>query len=922
MCPAFAQKAGSGMAASTAVSDQFAESGVNANEANSAGSSADNTSSTGSSADEADSADSAGSPGSETTGSSSDAPSADESKTDKSSTDGSSADESKAEEPAADGTDAVPGTSGTGASGDNSGAASGDNSADASGDNSGAASGDNSEDASGDNSADASGDNSAGASGDNSEAASGDNSADASIDEDATGETGEEPGAASEAATTEPGAASEAATTDPTAASDSATTDPASAAEAATTDPAAASDTATTAPDEPVIDQEMIIEQEMELQSVIPDDMTGLTEDELFSVYAEGVFGIDEEGGAGSNSDRRSDSRNSRALTKAGDKLKGVNKSIYNEIGAELTAIAAGNRADTVFGFTIENKDQVQLAFTAQELGLNSLFTTDEGGSQVVSSEARKAADTKIRALMNDISLNSIVSALLADFPFELYWYNKTVNTRLVYSLKLYPDTDEGGNRVYRLGFDGTYSINLPVSADYASSYDYSNPTQNYQVNTAIGKSVQTAVARAKQIVTKHRAESDYQKLCSYRNEICALTSYNSAAAGKIKDTTKYGNASQIIWVFDGNASTSVVCEGYAKAFKYLCDETDFSGQIDCILVTGTLGGSTPHMWNIVRMEDGNNYLVDVTNCDSGMLGAPDLLFLVGAAAGEKIVSGGRETGYTVYPQENDFLYEYDDATLGNFSASQTRLCTRSYALNSDMLSVTESSVFTGSAITPVRLYDCGVLLRQGTDYKITCTNNVNVGTATASITGAGRYKGALSCSFRITAKKVTPALSLSKTTYVYNGSARTPRVTVTVGGKTLTTADYTVTYSSGHKKVGTYKVTVTLKRNYSGSKSASFKINPKKTKIVSLKSSNKKIKVKWKKQSTQTSGYQIQFARNKKFTSSLKTKTVKGASKVSKTYSGFKKGKKYYVRIRTYKVVNKKKYYSAWSEAKTVKVK
>ena len=48
VCPAFAQKVGSGMAASTAVSDQFAESGVNANEANSAGSSADNTSSTGS----------------------------------------------------------------------------------------------------------------------------------------------------------------------------------------------------------------------------------------------------------------------------------------------------------------------------------------------------------------------------------------------------------------------------------------------------------------------------------------------------------------------------------------------------------------------------------------------------------------------------------------------------------------------------------------------------------------------------------------------------------------------------------------------------------------------------------------------------------------------------------------------------------
>ena len=299
---------------------------------------------------------------------------------------------------------------------------------------------------------------------DNSTDSSQDTASGSAIDEAVTDETGEEPGAASDSSTA-----------------------------------ASAADSATTAPAEPMIDQEMIIEQEMEVQSVIPDDTTGLTEDELFSGYAEGVFGIDEAGSStGSNSGRRSGSGNSRALTKAGDKLEGVNKSIYNEIGAELPVIAAGNRAETTFDFTIENKDQVQLAFTAQELGLDSLFTTDETGSQVVSSEARKAADTRIRALMSDISLNSVVSALLADFPFELYWYNKTVNTRRVYSLKLIPDADEGGNRFYRLGFDGTYSVNLPVSADYASNYDYSNPSQNYQVNTAIGQSVQTAVARAR----------------------------------------------------------------------------------------------------------------------------------------------------------------------------------------------------------------------------------------------------------------------------------------------------------------------------------------------------------------------------------------------------------------------------------------
>ncbi|MCD7715739.1 MAG: hypothetical protein LUI39_04720 [Lachnospiraceae bacterium] len=48
----------------------------------------------------------------------------------------------------------------------------------------------------------------------------------------------------------------------------------------------------------------------------------------------------------------------------------------------------------------------------------------------------------------------------------------------------------------------------------------------------------------------------------------------------------------------------------------------------------------------------------------------------------------------------------------------------------------------------------------------------------------------------------------------------------------------------------------------------------------------------------------------------------VSGASKVSKTLSGLKKGKTYYVRIRTYKKVNGNTYYSAWSSKKTVKIK
>ena len=106
-------------------------------------------------------------------------------------------------------------------------------------------------------------------------------------------------------------------------------------------------------------------------------------------------------------------------------------------------------------------------------------------------------------------------------------------------------------------------------------------------------------------------------------------------------------------------------------------------------------------------------------------------------------------------------------------------------------------------------------------------------------------------------------------------------------------------------------------------------KITPKKTKIKSLKKAKTsgKVTVKWKKQTAKVigshiSGYQLQLATNSKFTKNKKTVTVKGYKKTSKTVKGLKKGKKYYVRIRTYKTLGGRKYYSSWSKAKSVKTK
>ena len=92
-------------------------------------------------------------------------------------------------------------------------------------------------------------------------------------------------------------------------------------------------------------------------------------------------------------------------------------------------------------------------------------------------------------------------------------------------------------------------------------------------------------------------------------------------------------------------------------------------------------------------------------------------------------------------------------------------------------------------------------------------------------------------------------------------------------------------------------------------------------TKITSLKGQDATITIKWKKKSNIT-GYQIQYSTNSKFKKGNKTIKIKKAKTVSKKITGLKPSKKYYVRIRTYKIVNKKTYYSSWSKKKNVTTK
>ena len=90
---------------------------------------------------------------------------------------------------------------------------------------------------------------------------------------------------------------------------------------------------------------------------------------------------------------------------------------------------------------------------------------------------------------------------------------------------------------------------------------------------------------------------------------------------------------------------------------------------------------------------------------------------------------------------------------------------------------------------------------------------------------------------------------------------------------------------------------------------------------ITSLKnSSSKKMTVKWGKNAKAT-GYEIQYCLKSSFASGRKTVTISKNSTIATTIKNLLKGKIYYVRVRAFKTVSGKKYYSAWSVTRKLKI-
>lgn len=219
--------------------------------------------------------------------------------------------------------------------------------------------------------------------------------------------------------------------------------------------------------------------------------------------------------------------------------------------------------------------------------------------------------------------------------------------------------------------------------------------------------------------------------------------------------------------------------------------------------------------------------------------------------------------------------------------------------ISSNHVSLSQNSyTYDGKAKTPtVTVKDGAAVLKEGTDYTVTYSNNINVGTAKVTITGKGNYTGTVTKEFTITkaapgqgAKDLSQCtIKLSKSSYAYDGKAKKPAVTVKDGKTVLKEGtDYTATYSN-NINAGTAKVTVAGKGNYKGTVIKNFTITVKKGTSHRVGSYQYKV--------TGTSTVSVIGAKDNKVTKIKVPKTVKIGGKTFKVTaigsSAFKNNKK-----------------------------
>ena len=268
-------------------------------------------------------------------------------------------------------------------------------------------------------------------------------------------------------------------------------------------------------------------------------------------------------------------------------------------------------------------------------------------------------------------------------------------------------------------------------------------------------------------------------------------------------------------------------CKYYAEEKYATCDIyiDKYKGSIRCPSNWGTTGTIYWKARDFKNTTDNTVVISDVADQTyTGSLIAPNITV---SCNDVELV---KDTDYTVSYSNNKNVGTATISITG--IGDYTGTITKNFNIVArDISDTTIGSIpnqtYTGNSISalPVITYN-GATLTKDVDYTLSYSNNINVGTATITITGKGNFKGTTSKTFSISARAMTDTSVANVSSQTYTGNVISPLPTITYNNKTLKKdTDYTLSYSN-NINAGTATITITGKGNFTGTTSKTFSIS------------------------------------------------------------------------------------------------
>ncbi|SFP88301.1 protein of unknown function [Butyrivibrio proteoclasticus] len=389
-------------------------------------------------------------------------------------------------------------------------------------------------------------------------------------------------------------------------------------------------------------------------------------EEKLFAKYVDKQFGVDyfeQDTALSTMLFRRASAYNS---------LTDNEKKLYDKAYDLISRVASGQTSDTKIELTTE-----ELGISLDEIQVEDLFDYSYSNNiwtRNINTDKKNQGIESLKAQL-EIDGTKIITAIISDHPESLYWFGRQYaigsfaysfgeNNGEIKKTSETAGTKDGFIQVAK------FIISFSVSQSYGLASDDSH-YYTYKADTEKTSATSTALANAQDIADSFADLDDFEKIVAFKEKICSLVEYNYTASHN-SVSTMGSNPWELIYVFDDDPETNVVCEGYSKAFQYLCDISSFNNyDLYVLSVTGEMNGG-PHMWNIVHIDD-KNYLTDVTNCDGDIMPQGNTgLFMKGYTSGDvnsgyiitrKTNSTKKEISYT-YSNDMLNLYSYDLSEL------------------------------------------------------------------------------------------------------------------------------------------------------------------------------------------------------------------------------------------------------------------